>query len=380
MIKILLLISSLETGGAERQLVELAKGLDTRQFRVVVATCHRDRGHLRSELHGTPGIEVVTLCDRTQWRRADIPLYFYRLIRVVHQQRPHVIYSFFGLLNEMALLSGRLFGAKVLWGIRGSSIDTLNYSKMLSLFLRLSASLSKYSDLVIANSNAGKTHFISHGYSVKNMVVIHNGINADRFRPNTKERNVIRTAWRIKEAEPLIGVVGRLHPMKDHRTFLKAAHLLVQRRQDVHFVCVGGGSMSSKKKLERFAASLGLERRIIWAGIRSDMPQVYNALDLLCSSSSIHEGFSNVVGEAMACGKPCVVTDVGDSPVIVGDTGIVVPPKNPQALASGFEGLLDEDKHVFRQRCERARKRIQQYFSVSNMVERTSLELQRLFQ
>ena len=125
------------------------------------------------------------------------------------------------------------------------------------------------------------------------------------------------------------------YSLKDHGTFIEAAARLAIERPDVHFVCVGGGPDARASELRDQANRRGLGGRLRWIGERPDIQRVYPALDLLVSSSTA-EGFSNVIGEAMACGVPCVVTDVGDSARIVGQTGVVVPPRDSTALTQGM--------------------------------------------
>src|SRR5262249_37999795 len=149
----------------------------------------------------------------------------------------------------------------------------------------------------------------------------------------------VRAAWGLV-GEPLIGLVGRVEATKDYPTFLKAAARLSAARPDVRFVCVGEGSAAHAAELRALAQSLHVEGSVIWAGIRHDMPAVYNALDVL-TSASVGESFSNVIAEAMACGVPCVVTHVGNSPSIVGETGLIVAPGDPDALAAQWQLLLD---------------------------------------
>ena len=171
-------------------------------------------------------------------------------------------------------------------------------------------------------------------------VVVPNGIDTNRFQPAPDLGRQVRADWGVSDREPLIGLVARFDPLKDHRTFLSAAAILAGKRPDLRFACVGDGPADYRTELHELGQSLGLDGRLIWAGERDDMPAVYNALDFLCLSS-FSEGFPNVVGEAMACGKPCVVTDVGDASAIVGNTGIVVPPRDPERLAQGCREMLD---------------------------------------
>jgi glycosyltransferase involved in cell wall biosynthesis len=162
--------------------------------------------------------------------------------------------------------------------------------------------------------------------------------------------------------------------MKDHPTFLAAAHALAAKRGDVRFVCIGDGPPRYRESLKRRAAELGLTDRLIWAGHRSDMPAVYGAFDVLVSSSAFGEGFPNVVAEAMACGTPCVVTDVGDSAEVVGDLGRVVPPGDAPTLAEAVGAVLDGPPAD----PDRLHARVEREFSVTALVERTERALQAL--
>jgi glycosyltransferase involved in cell wall biosynthesis len=210
---------------------------------------------------------------------------------------------------------------------------------------KLNCWLSIFPDAIIVNSHVGREYHLALGYPAEKTVTIPNGIDTERFRPNLMAGKGIRSEWGITEQEKLIGLVGRLDPMKDHPIFLKAAALLVNKRNDTRFVCVGGGHDEYRAKMQTLAKSLGLEGRLRWVGTREDMPAVYNALDIAVSCS-YGEGLSNVIGEAMACGVPCVVTNVGDSAWVVGDTGRVVPPKDPLALKDAMDRLLDHNTHA----------------------------------
>ena len=201
--------------------------------------------------------------------------------------------------------------------------------------------MSGLPDLVISNSRSGLDHARSHGFPEDRSIVIPNGIDTDQFRPEPEARRRLRAELGVADCESLIGLVGRLDPMKDHPSFLRAAARSAQARGDVRFVCVGPGGTSVVHGLRSLADELGLGERVVWAGPRSDMPCVYNALDLTVSSSAYGEGFPNVLGEAMACGTPCVATDVGDSPWVIGDCGEIVAVRDPIALAAGISRMLD---------------------------------------
>ena len=331
MLKILFLIRSLSIGGAERQLVILAKGLHQQGHEVSVAIFYAG-GPLEKELHET-GIPVFALHKSGRW---NVLPFFMRLVRVVWKLKPRVIYGFLGTPNILSAFLKPIFPKiRMVWGVRASNMDLDRYDWLARAGYRLECWLSRFADLIICNSRAGLEYAAAHGFPRGKMTVIPNGIDTERFKPDAAARTRVREEWGIAENEILIGLVARLDPMKDHPTFLRAAAMLARERPDVRFVCVGDGPESYRAELHRLTIELGLDGKLILAGARRDMPAVFNALDI-ASSSSYGEGFSNAIAEAMACGVPCVVTDVGDSALIVGETGGVVPPSRPDALCEGF--------------------------------------------
>ena len=205
-----------------------------------------------------------------------------------------------------------------------------------------------------------------------------NGIDTLRFRPDREAGARVRAEWGIGDDESLIGLVGRLDPMKGHACFLQAAALLCARRSGMRFVCVGDGPEHYRESLRALAGQLGLGDRLIWAGTRTDMPAVYNALDMAVSASAYGEGLPNMLGEAMACGTPCVVTRVGDSAWVVGETGVVVPPEDPAALADAWATMLRRIEEERAGLSRAARLRIEQNLSVEALVRNTLAELAAL--
>jgi len=320
--KVVLLIRDLKHGGAQRQLVVLAKGLQARGHKVVVAQFYYG-GPLEQELLEA-GVRIRPLQKRGRW---DLLPFLLQLARVMREERPEILYSY--LTDLVALVLKPWFpSTKIVWGIRSSNVDLGRFDWFMRTGYKLTFRLSRFADAVIANSRAGRDYHIAQGYPRAKVVVIPNGIDTQRFRPDPEARRRLRSEWKVKDHEALIGIVGRLDPIKDHPTFLQAASLLPRERNRLRFVCVGDGQTEYRKSLHQLTRSLELTEQVIWPGGRSDMPAVFNALDLLVSCSTT-EGFSNVIAEAMACGVPCVATDVGDSAWLMGNMGEVVPPHEP---------------------------------------------------
>ncbi len=360
---VLFLIRSLHVGGAERQLATLAVGLQARGHRVVIATFYAG-GELASELIAS-GVAILPLAKRGRW---DLIGPAFRLVKAVRQHRPEVLHPYLPDANLAAtVLRPFLPPLRLVWGARTSNVEFSAYDWLTGLTYRLAGYLSSGADVIVVNSRAGAAYHVDQGYPRSRLQIIPNGIDTNQFQPDAIGRDRLRREWGVAAGAPLVGLVGRLDPMKDHRTFLEAAALFAARQADVRFVAVGGGAGSYADMLVDHAARVGISDRLTWAGMRADMPAVYSALDL-STSTSVGEGFPNAVAEAMACGTPCVVTDAGDSAWIVGDLGEVVAARDPASLAEAWEHMLA--KRPLWPSIER-RARIVREFSVERLVTDT---------
>lgn len=364
MIRVAFLVRSLEYGGAERQVVTLSRALSPDHFAVTIVSFYGG-GRLEKELKGS-NVRLISLSKKGRW---DLFGFLWRAARSFRSLQPDVIHGYLDIPNLLALAAKLLIPrARIIWGARASNVDLEQYDWLRRAGFRLERAFSGFADRIIVNSQAGRAHLVEHGFPASKIKVIQNGIDADLFRPDREARAGIRAQLGITEDQILIGIVGRLDPMKDHLTFLRAASLLSAARDDVRFACIGDGAPAFAAQLRKAAEELGLARNLLWLGARSDMPAVYNALDINVSSSSSGEGFSNATAEAMAAGVPCVVADTGDSALIVGDTGVVVPPRNPEALAAALRSCIERN---LRELGARARQRIQENWSIQRLAQET---------
>jgi glycosyltransferase involved in cell wall biosynthesis len=208
------------------------------------------------------------------------------------------------------------------------------------------------------------------GYVANKFVVLPNGFDLDEFRPFPEARISVREELGLPTETPLIGLVARFDPQKNHDGFIRAAGLLHQRCSHVHFLLVGEGVERENVLISQAIARADIGRVVHLMGLRHDVPRLTAALDIASLSSSWGEAFPNVVGEAMACGVPCVVTDVGDSAEIVGDTGVVVATEDPEALARAWEGLLVIPRRERVILGERARARVASHFELGLVAKR----------
>ncbi len=371
--RIAFLTRSLETGGAERQLVLLARGLARRGHAVMVLAMYPG-GALAGELAGS-GVELEELHKRGRW---DLAGFLGRLRGRLRAWRPRVVHSYLDAPNLLsAALRPALPGVKVVWGVRDALEDLSAYDLFPRLVHRLTYPLSPLAHAVIVNSRAARELHLAKGMRPRRLAVIPNGIDTDRFAFDPAGRERLRAAWGVGPEEALVGLAARLDPKKDHAGFLRAARLIHENAPEARFVCIGGGAGELRQRLQGQARELGLEQVVTWAGEVGDMPAAYSALEVAVSAS-YGESFPNTVAEAMACARPVVVTDAGDSAELVGPAGRVVRPRDPEALAAACLELLARPAGQRRALGARLRARVAERYSVEAMVEASEAFLQDL--
>jgi glycosyltransferase involved in cell wall biosynthesis len=366
-LKILFLARQLNIGGAERQLVILANELASRGHDVVIASYYP--GGALSHKLDTGRVRLVSVGKRSRW---DLFSLYVKVVRLVKQERPDVFHGWMHTQNVVATFVRFFFPkVKLFWCVRSSNLEmVLDPVERSAVWLQ--SRLSGAADCVVVNSMAGLEHAVASGIPREKMWFIPNGIDTNVFYPDEVEGKRVRADWGINGSTKIVGKIARYDPIKNHPLFLKAAARIAAERQDVCFVCVGHGDNAYLKQLKELTRTLGIEERVKWIEARPDVRAVYNALDVFCSSS-FSEGFPNVVGEAMACGRHCVVTDVGDSKLVVGATGVTVPSNDVDALVEGLRQKLNAETPLNL----RARQRILENFTVAHLGDLTEKALQR---
>ena len=351
--RLVFLIRDLGHGGAQRQLITLAKALAARGD-FAVSVVHFYPGAFESELRAA-GIQTVCIGKKHRW---DLAGFFIRLITAMRTLRPEVIHGYLHESNLMALFLKPLCGfPKVVWGIRDSQTDAATWGILGKLSFRLNCLLSGWADQIIANSRAGRDYYIAHGYPAANFEVVPNGIDVERFRPTSRA-----------EHGSTFVMIGRLHPMKDHTTFLRALAQVPAAKA----VIIGNGDAAYAEGLKQLAKSLGIASRIEWQPAQDDLTLVYPTFDCLVSTSAYGEGFSNVIGEAMACGLPVIASDVGDSAWLVNDPLRVFLAGDHELLANHMRLVMAMSQDERQALGQTNRQRIEQHFTISTMVERTT--------
>jgi glycosyltransferase involved in cell wall biosynthesis len=358
MITILHLITGLEVGGAERMLAHIASCSDRHRFRSVVVSM-TGPGRM-GPLIEAEGITVRSLGLR---RGAPDPRGILRLLRTLREFRPDILQTWLYHADLLGVIAKQLGPTtRLVWNVRCTEMEGT------AGLTRLLAWCSAIPDAVIVNSHAGQRYHETLGYRPLCWALIPNGFDTQRFRPDAETRRRVRTELSIPEGAIALLLPARYDPMKDHGNFLSAAKRLADRQPDAQFALAGAGIEPGNCALAEAIATHGLGDQIRLLGERPDMEAIYPAFDIVTLSSAFGEGFPNVLGEAMACGVPCVATDVGDAAAIIGECGIAVRPREPEALAAGWERLIVIGAEGCAALGAKARARVVENYGIANVV------------
>ena len=355
-LKIAILLPTLEMGGAERQSIELANRLDRTKFDVtLIALSHQ--GNLAAFLYNVP-LQVI---------RGDYAIAtFFDLLRVA---RKFDIAQSYLLKTNLYLLLIKPFAPrlKIVTGLRDSVRDRSRFYTSTSarrkeaLLNRLVRLLSPLGATRISNSQAGLKLL------KRKTAVIPNGIDTQKFTPDPAARKRLRQLIGADESAPVIGMVANCTVYKNYPNFVRAASSVIREVPEAQFLSIGQNRTSEGASAAQLAKELGLESSMHFLGCRFDVEKLIPGMDVFCSSSAT-EGFSNAISEAMSCGVPCVVTDVGDSALIVGETGIVVKPGSSEELGAAITRILRLPLHEREKLKVAARQRIVANFGMTLMV------------
>lgn len=363
--KIAFVITGLATGGAEMMLLKLLQNIDRSRFQPTVISLI-GKGEIGPRIEAL-GIPVYALGMR---RGVPNPLMVFRLARLLRSLRPDVVHTWMYHADLLGGLAARLVGVpRVIWCLHYSNLSKAENKRstlaVIGLCARLSGWLPQH---IVSCSRLAKQVHAAAGYVDGKISVIPNGFELDRFVPNAAARASVRTELGLPENALLVGVVARFDPLKNHLGFVLAAVQVLLHCPQTHFVLAGTGVDSGNGALQAaIATHPGLAAHIHLLGRRDDVPRLMAALDVLASPSH-GEAFPNVLGEAMACGVPCVVTDAGDSAEIVGGTGRVVPVGDMDGLARELVAVLNLSAAERVTLGQQARARVQVNYEIGHVT------------
>lgn len=343
-------------------LMKLVGGMNAREFSNTVVSL-TDRGTLGETIE-SQGIPVHSLgMRRGRPSFSTVP----RLRALLKTIKPSIVQSWLYHADFLSTVTVRLCGTPPLvWNVRCSDMDLTQYSPLTGWIRRMLARLSPMPVAVVVNSEAGRSYHEQLGYHPRRWEIIPNGFDIERYRPNPSLRAKLRMQWDVPDDTVVIALVARVDPMKDHATFLDAARQVASVTRHVLFMLIG----KDTEALASEVATRKLNGMVRLLGYQSDVASLLPGADVLCLSSAFGEGFPNILGEAMSCGIPCVSTDVGDTRQIVGDTGLIVPPSNPSALAEALMELIGRGASAREQLGRAARERIETVYALPKIIRR----------
>lgn len=365
MIKVAHIITGLGTGGAEAMLQKLVSSMDRDHFSSRIISLG-GKGLVGDEIEAT-GIPV-TACNMPSGRLSIGGLS--RLVGALRRDRPDIIQTWLYHADFLGGGIARFMGAKhVLWNIRHGNLDPAKNKRRTLWVVKANARLSRLiPERVICNSRQAINAHTAMGYDPARFTLIPNGFDCETYKPSDTDRRTVREELGIPSSALLVGLVARLDPQKNHPGFIEAARLIGVCRPDVHFLLAGKGVSLAEPELGVRITAADLPGRFHLVGERRDIPRLTAALDVaVCASFG--ESFPNAIGEAMACGVPCVVTDVGDCAEIVGTTGFVVPTGDMVTLADRVEQLLGMAAADRQRLGALARDRIIAHYSLERITE-----------
>lgn len=352
-------ITDLRSAGAQNVMARLiASGSDAFEHRVLALG---EWGPVGEDLRGR-GADVEALSLRSiQFGRGLVAAR-----RWLREADPDLVQTWMYHADLLGGLAARSYPPPVVWNLRQSDLEPGSSKRTTIWTARACALMSRLVPRkIVCGSRSAREVHAALGYDGSRMVVIPNGFDTERFRPDRAVRDALRAEWGVTSDQLLVGMFGRSDPQKHHAAFFAAAQRVIQVRSDVQFLLVGEGVGRSVE---------AVDRRIDPGRFRildhhADVERLMAACDLCVSTSRYGEGLPNVIGEAMACGVPCAATDVGDARTLIGDTGAIAPPGDVEAIADSWLRVLSLEQGARRELGLRARARITAHYPLSAMVE-----------
>lgn len=364
-ISVVFVITNLATGGAEMMLHKLLQNLDRSCFKPTVISL-MGKGEIGPRIEAL-GIPVHTFGMR---RGIPNPWVLVRLARLLRQLQPDVVHTWMYHADLLGGLAARLAGcSQVVWCLRHSNLSKTENKRSTLAVVGLCARLSRWvPKLIVSCSVRAQQVHAGVGYVDEKIHLIPNGFDLDCFAPDAAARSAVRAELGLSADAPLVGVVARYDVQKNHLGFVQAAAWVVQQCPQVHFALAGTGVDVANTELQAaIAAHPGLAAHMHLLGRRDDVPRLMAALDVLASPSH-GEAFPNVLGEAMACGVPCVVTDAGDSAEIVATMGRVVAVGDMEGLARELVMMLRLPAGERAAMGQQARQRVQENYEIAHIT------------
>ncbi len=362
---ILFITTDLHTGGAEKQLARLLGRLHRADI-VAGLVSLLGPGSVSHEIAAL-GIQIWHLGLERPGRLLQR---FAHLASIARRFHPDILQGWMYHGNLAAWWAAKWVPrTRLYFGIRQSLYDLAREKPLTRRMIGWNAHLSRAAEGVIYNSHTAREQHEAFGFAADRSLVIDNGFDTELFQPDANSRASVKAELGIPPKAPVIGLIARWHPLKGHEVFLEAAARLAKERDDVHFVMAGRDVVGDREPFATWTVRPPLAGRLHLLNERHDVARLTASFDI-ASCSSWGEAFPNAIGEAMACGVPCVATDVGDVRRIVADTGIVVPAGDAKALSDAWARLLKMDADARYRLGKVGRQRVVDQFGITAVAAR----------
>jgi glycosyltransferase involved in cell wall biosynthesis len=370
-IKILRIIARLNIGGPAIHVVLLTAGLDRKRFESLLVSGRENpsEGSMLAYAlsHGVQPIIIPEIVGEFSLGPRELRA-LVRLYRLMRGERPHIMHTHTakaGFVGRLAAWLARV--PVVVHTFHGHILHGYYSPRKTRLLRRMERILARVTDRIIAVSAQVKQDLVAYGVApAEKILVVPLGLELEPFLDGSRSRGTFCHELNLKEGERLVGIVGRLFPIKNHRLFLDAAALMARQELAARFVIIGDGAL--RQEMEQYAHALDIAERVIFTGWRHDLPRIYADLDVLAVTSN-NEGTPVSAIEAMAAGCPVVATRVGGLPDLIndGETGYLVPPGDAQAVSAAMLRLLREPE-MARRMGQTARTMVQERFAAQRLV------------
>jgi glycosyltransferase involved in cell wall biosynthesis len=380
-VKVLQIVTRLSISGTTSYVISLIRGLDQTQYQQELICGLEGPGERSArpdiEAQGHIPIVIPQLIGNTSLNCSDA-LAFAQILRLIRRKRPTIVHTHHTKAGLLGRLGARLSGVPIVIHTFHGLILKDHYGAVKTRMLRATERcLGKLSDRLVVISEDNQKDLLSYGVAAAEKIeLIPLGFELDRFISGNVQRGLLHRELDLEPAIKLIGIVGRIVPIKNHRLFLEAAARLFARQATAQAIVVGDGNL--RPEVESYARQLGIANRVAFLGWRHDLPQVYADLDVVVISSN-NEGTPLSAIEAMAAGRPVVATKVGGLPDVISDskTGYLVSPGNPEELAFAIERVLQGGETIS-DLVHNARRAVKDKFTIKRFASDMNLLYQRL--
>jgi glycosyltransferase involved in cell wall biosynthesis len=366
--RLLYVTTDLNIGGAEVMLRNLLMHLDYTAFECEVVSLV-ELGPIAEQIEAI-GIRIHTLRMNPQKPSISAIL---ELARIIRTFRPDIINTWMYHADLIGSIASLFSGfPPVVWGIHHTLGDQSELKPSTRKIIRINKWLSHIlpKRIIICAAESVRHSHTKFGFSESKMVIINNGYDLAMYHSDASARSKFRSDHNLPPNAKLVGLFARYHPMKDHSTYIQAASYIHQKIPEAYFILAGNGIDGCNTQLTNEIHKAGINNNTLLLGLRKDMPYLLAALDIYVSASSRGEAFPLVIGEAMACGVPCVATDVGDTAKLIGNTGRIVPPMQPEVLAAACLDILNLPYDRWTELGNAARGRIEAEYNILAISEK----------